>query len=266
VPSALSRDEIRAAVDSVPGWYHTLELPHGVVTPGWFDLRGLVARLPWPQVAGLRCLDVATWDGFFAFELERRGAAEVVATDIASHADWDHLPGTEEFSADFHESVIGEKGRGFEVAARCLGSSVRREMINVYDLSPERVGEFDVVVCGALLLHLRDPFRALAAIRSVCRSVFLSIEQVSVDLTTFLGRTSSMNLKGEYGQWAVPTVVGHRRMLEMAGFTVERTAGPFVEGFGSSHPAERQSISDRVRALWLGGPGVPKAAALCRVR
>ena len=39
---------------------------------------------------------------------------------------------------------------------------------SVYDLDPERDGRFDVVVCGSLLLHLRDPVRALEAIRGVC--------------------------------------------------------------------------------------------------
>ena len=38
--------------------------------------------MPWPDVRGKRCLDVGTYDGFLAFELERRGAASVVATDI----------------------------------------------------------------------------------------------------------------------------------------------------------------------------------------
>lgn len=189
----------------------------------------------------------------------------MVATDIASHADWDHLPGTEGFSTDYHESTMGEKGLGFSVAARCLGSSVRREIINVYDLSPERIGTFDVVVCGALLLHLRDPFRALAAIRSVCRSEFLSIEQVEVGARTLFGRAPVLSLKGDYGQWAVPTVQGHRRMLEIAGFQVGRVVGPFVEPFGPAHPPSPPTVPERIRAAWLKGRGVPKSAVSCRV-
>jgi hypothetical protein len=35
-----------------------------------------VERLPWPSsLAGMRCLDIGTMDDFWAFELERRGAA-----------------------------------------------------------------------------------------------------------------------------------------------------------------------------------------------
>src|SRR3954449_1037051 len=68
-----------------PLWYHTMELAPGVVTPGWFDLRGVVDSLPWPDVHCNRCLDVGPYDGLLSFELERRGAAEVLAVDIGSH-------------------------------------------------------------------------------------------------------------------------------------------------------------------------------------
>src|SRR5438477_10034130 len=81
---------LAARVAACPFWYHTMELAPGVVTPGWFDLRPVVERMPWPDVSGRRCLDVGTADGFLAFELERRGAAEVVTTDIADHAEWDY--------------------------------------------------------------------------------------------------------------------------------------------------------------------------------
>src|SRR5947209_18056775 len=84
--SAISAAE---AVAAVPSWYHSLEVSPGVVTPGLFDLRPIVDELPWPDVRDRRCLDVGTSDGFLAFELERRGAAEVVAADIAEHLDWD---------------------------------------------------------------------------------------------------------------------------------------------------------------------------------
>src|SRR5438045_4772772 len=125
--AALSAAQIREAVDAVPLWYHTLELPHGIVTPGWFDLRPIVERMPRPDVRGKRCLDVGTYDGFLAFELERRGAAEVVATDIAGHEDWDwssELRG----EGDAFAELAGPKGGGFEIASEALGSRVERAL------------------------------------------------------------------------------------------------------------------------------------------
>src|SRR5437764_13148897 len=115
-----------------------MELAPGVVTPGMFDLRPIVDALPWPDVRGKRCLEVGTYDGFLAFELERRGAAEVVATDIAGHEDWDwssELRG----EGDAFAELAGPKGGGFEIASEALGSRVERVLTSVYDIAPERL-------------------------------------------------------------------------------------------------------------------------------
>lgn len=72
-------------------WYHTLELEPGFETPGMFDLRPFVPRYGLPErLDGMRCLDFGTWDGLWASEMERRGAAEVVALDLddESELDW----------------------------------------------------------------------------------------------------------------------------------------------------------------------------------
>ncbi len=56
-------------------WYHTQELAPGLVTPGMFDLRPYVERYGLPaSMEGMRVLDVGTFEGFWAFEMERRGA------------------------------------------------------------------------------------------------------------------------------------------------------------------------------------------------
>lgn len=253
------------AVRSVRGWYHTIDLGGGVVTPGWFDLRPMLDRIPWPDVAGKRCLDVGTYDGQLAFELERRGAGEVVATDIASHADWDILPRHAWKDAAIQEGLMGEKGRGFTVAAEALGSRVQRRFINVYDLSPDTIGTFDVVVCGTLLLHLRDPLRALAAIRSVCTGEFLSIEEIDFDLTVRHRREPLLRLRGDLGQWTLPNAAAHRKMLTVAGFDITRATRPFPRPFGTGHPPVSRSVGRRLRWRLLGGVGVPMSAALTRV-
>src|SRR4051812_7791282 len=134
-------------------WYHTMELAPGVVTPGWFDTRGVVPLLPPPaSLEGKRCLDIATFDGFWAFELERRGASDVLAIDILDPFAWD-------WPANSPSAVIEalerrkEGGLGFEIAREALGSSVRREERSVYDLDPDAVGTFDFVYLGSLLMH-----------------------------------------------------------------------------------------------------------------
>lgn len=259
-------------MEDVALWYHTLELPGDVVTPGWFDLRGVLGKLPWPDVRGRRCLDVGTYDGFFAFELERRGAREVIATDIGDHGDWDLPVAARAGAGEKLAELAGEKGLGFEVARRALGSNVERRIINVYELSPEELGTFDVVVCGSLMLHLRDPVRGLEAIRSVCSGWFMSLEEVSLGLGVWFRRRAiaEMRLSANLGQWWVPNRAGHARMAEVAGFDVVTQVGPFAEPFGVGHPPRAAGVGGVARRiarrLLTGGDGVPHSALLARPR
>lgn len=262
---------IREAVESHPLWYHTMELGPGVVTPGWFDLRPIVDRLPWPDVEGKRCLDVGTYDGYLAFEMERRGAAEVLATDLAGHEDWDWPPRLRANGPGWLAEHAGpDKGAGFEIARSALGSSVEREFISVYDLTPERVGEFDVVVCGALLLHLRDPLRALEAIRGVCGQSFLSAEEINLGLSASHPRTPLASVDGvsHLLKWTVPNAAGHRRMVRAAGFELEATMRPYCVPFGPGHQARERSLRTArrwlTRRLLTRGWGVPYAALRAR--
>ncbi len=46
-------------------WYHTIELPGGVVTPGEYDTRVALRKIPFPEeLSARRRLDVGTHDGF----------------------------------------------------------------------------------------------------------------------------------------------------------------------------------------------------------
>jgi tRNA (mo5U34)-methyltransferase len=255
--------DVRAAVAGNRHWYHTLELAPGVVTPGHFDLRPVVDRLPWPDVRGKRCLDVGTYDGFIAFELERRGAREVVATDISDHESWD-WPADVLARGPGHMRDLGEylgrKGEGFEIARAALGSRVEKVEVNVYDLDPASLGHFDVVVCGSLMLHLREPVRALEAIRSVTEGLLMSAEEIALGLTLSHPRRplARLNGVGDLCEWWTPNAAGHRRMLRSAGFEVLRATRPYAIPFGAGHPP-----AGRLRKR-LRGNGVPHAAALAR--
>jgi tRNA (mo5U34)-methyltransferase len=144
-PPSLSDAEVRERIASVPHWYHRIELRPGVVTPGITDASATLDRLDLPaDLSGLRALDIGARDGFFSFELERRGA-EVVAIDYMDPAQ-----------------------TGFPVASEVLGSGVAFQVENVYDLDPERHGLFDIVLFLGVLYHLRDPLLALDRIWDVC--------------------------------------------------------------------------------------------------
>jgi tRNA (mo5U34)-methyltransferase len=207
-------------------WYHTLELPHGIVTPGYFDHRDLLPRYNLPErLDGLRVLDVATFDGYWAFEFERRGAAEVVALDVREKREIDLPPRTRAAMSEADLSFAF--GKGFALAREALASKVEPLHCNVYDLSPERAGMFDLVHVGDLLLHLRDPVAALTAIRSVCRGQAILSDVIFPDLDRGTGGVPLVQYQGGRGQniWWRLGSEALRAMIEDAGFErVEETA------------------------------------------
>jgi tRNA (mo5U34)-methyltransferase len=247
-----------------------MDVAPGVATPGWFDLRPILDDLPWPDVRGKRCLDVGTYDGHLAFELERRGAAEVVATDLLDHGEWDWPVRLRARGPQALADIAGpQKGAGFRIAAELLGSQAERVELSVYDLAPERVGTFDVVVCGSLMLHLRDPLRALEAIRSVCTGRLMSAEEILPRLELGPGRrrpVAELDGVSELCQWWTPNRAGHRRMLEAAGFDVERSSSPYCIRYGPAHPRVGPTPRRLARraAVWAltRQSGLPNVAVL----
>lgn len=266
--------ELQAKVDAHPFWYHTIDIAPGVTTPGWFDLRPVVDVMPWPEVRGKRCLDIGTFDGYLAFEMERRGADEVVAIDVEDHLLWDWPPDYRSPDLERDPGFSGPpKGAGFRLAAELMGSAVKYRQLSIYDLDPSDIGVFDVVMCGSLLLHLRDPIRALEAVRTVTKGVFLSSEQIELWLSIVSRGKPLYKLNGSGGdcQWWLSNAAGHKRMLFAAGFEIERSSPPFVIQF-NVHPKPGTSPRERARALALRAltkssePGVLHRAVLARPR
>jgi tRNA (mo5U34)-methyltransferase len=143
-------EKVRAEIANV-NWYHRIDLGDGIVTPGVDDSASRMSPLEMPtDLQGKTVLDIGAWDGFFSFEAERRGAGRVLATDSYcwSGEGW----GTKE---------------GFNTASRILGSQVDDLEIDVMDLSPDRVGTFDLVLFVGVLYHLRHPLLALERVASV---------------------------------------------------------------------------------------------------
>lgn len=159
----LTRDEILARVAAVPHWGQSIPLPHGVVTPGRV-MRNLelVRRLGLPEdLSGQRVLDVGTWDGYYAFEAERRGAEVLAIDDLSRRPEGREPPGA------------SERNRGFQTAREILGSKVRFRELSAYDLTPADVGTFDVTLLLGVLYHFRHPLLALEKVASVTRGYAL---------------------------------------------------------------------------------------------
>lgn len=207
----MSAGDLRSRVEALR-WYHTIDLGGGVVTPGVDDTPQRLARLDLPpSLAGRTVLDIGAWDGFFSFECERRGASRVVAADFYS----------------WHAGGWGTKA-GFRLAREALGSRVEDADVDVMDLSPERVGSFDLVLFLGVLYHLRHPLLALERVASVTRDMLI-VETV-VDLVG-LGRPAmafypDRELNDDPTNWWGPNVEAVRAMLLSAGFGRVRTVTP----------------------------------------
>jgi tRNA (mo5U34)-methyltransferase len=193
-------------------WYHSIDLGHGLVTPGYDDTPQRLARLALPaSLAGKTVLDIGAWDGFFSFEAERRGAARVLATD----------------SFSWRGDGWGSKA-GFELARAALGSHVEDAEIDVMDLSPDRVGTFDVVFFLGVLYHVRHPLLALERVASVTREC-LVLETV-VDCLGYPRPAMAFYPEGELDRdptnWWAPNLACATAMLRTVGFTRVVTVTP----------------------------------------
>jgi tRNA (mo5U34)-methyltransferase len=257
----VATSELELAVRGVP-WYHTIELPGGVVTPGRWDARGLPSRVPLPpSLAGQRCLDVGSWDGFWAFEMERRGADAVVALDISDPAAWD-WPTLSQPSTMERWRRAGTDAPGFAIARAALGSSVEHVQLSVYDVSPALIGSFDFVFIGSLLIHLRDPVRALTALRGVVRGRLLSVDVFSLMLTALRPFRPAADLAGvDEPHWWTPNLAAHKRLLTAAGFRVLHSGGPC---FLRQGPGASGAHSLHPRAQLHRWVGLPHAWALAQ--
>jgi tRNA (mo5U34)-methyltransferase len=212
-------------------WYHTFDFGNGIRTPGAFDHTPILDQYNLPErFDGKRVLDVATFDGFWAFEFEKRGAKEVLALDLEAPRDLDWPP--KRLAQATPEELGLQFGEGFAIAKEQIGSSVRRVVCNVYDLKPETFGLFDVVHSGDLLLHLNSPIRALQNMARVCTDYALISDVYFPDLD-HLGSRALLEYMGGRDS---PTwwKIGLRALQEMtldAGFARIEVLSTFSYGY-----------------------------------
>lgn len=209
-------------------WYHTLELAPRLVTEGMFDHRPYVDRYGLPaSLSGLRCLDVGTFEGFWAYEMERRGG-QVTALDVDTIQQLDWPP-------RLRPTRDGRRGEGFRLAHAALGSAVDRVGLSIYDATPERLGgTFDLVFCGSVLIHLRDPVLALERMAALCRGDLILAEEYS-RLFEPLPRLRLAEFRGtsQHMTWWRPTSRTWLAMVRCAGFEDVRRHARFKLGFAS---------------------------------
>ena len=202
-----SEEELRRRAAEIT-WFHSMDLRPGLRTTGIYDPSRTLPRLRLPErLDGQTVLDVGAWDGYYSFEMERRGA-KVLATDDYS----------------WGGGGWGTKA-GFELAHTAFGSGVRSLQIAPLDITPGVLGgRFDIVLLLGVLYHLRDPLLVLERVASVTAGLLVLETEVGMLLTRrpaaeFFPGTE---LNDDPTNWWAPNVAAMTGMLRAVGFrTVE---------------------------------------------
>ena len=215
---------IEERIGQVPFWYHRIELPDGITTPGWAPLDANAYRLP-ERMDGERILDVGAWDGYWTFEALKRGASFVVAIDDFS----DQLgkPGLTRENK-FETFELCREALGFE--RKCMALE-----LDIYNIDQLKVAPFDRIFCFGVLYHLRHPLLALDKLRAMCSGT-IHIESAVLDhcQSPYTGEGiqngachAEFYPGSEFGSnpsnWWVPTLKCLGSMVEAAGFSDVQT-------------------------------------------
>jgi 2-polyprenyl-3-methyl-5-hydroxy-6-metoxy-1,4-benzoquinol methylase len=221
--------QIVQKVNKAGGSYHKLEFGNNLVMDGQYDMVKYLHHYGIPEdLTGKTVLDIGTSTGFFAFECARR-KAQVTAIDL-----WD--------------------GILFNTIRDALGLDVRYVHKSIYELGPT-FGRFDLVVCGSLLLHLRDIFGAIERIRSVCQGEAI-IATASMDdpkleakaCCEFIG-SKTVDEAGDYWVYWRLNAMALKKMLLAAGFAEASQVSQFIlesepgkAGFTSPHIVVKATV------------------------
>jgi SAM-dependent methyltransferase len=161
-------------------FYHTMDLPGFGTVEGAWDLRGGVREyLGGVRLAGKRVLEVGTASGYLCFHMEQAGA-EVVAYDLnPGQAQYVNVVPYARADQSVHYRNFAENlpklNNAFWLSHRLYGSSARLVHGHAYAI-PEEIGPVDIATFGCILLHLRDPFQALASAARLVRETVIITE------------------------------------------------------------------------------------------
>ncbi len=174
-------------------WFYTFELPDGTRTTTyhqgeldaihdtrWRMLQHTLDRAYPGGFAPLTAVDLAAHQGWFATRLADAGLRRVT--------------GVEQRLSHVMDSRLIAEVLGFE-EMEFLHS-------DIFDLDPDTLGTFDVVLMLGLLYHLENPVGALRLARALCRDLFVIETQVVPGMTgqvDFGSYRFVRPLKGSFG-------------------------------------------------------------------
>lgn len=212
-------------------FYHSIDLPNHDPIEGDWDLRGRVEEyLGNYEFSGKRVLDVGTASGFLSFFMEKEGA-EVTSFDLADDGEWDIVPHHRlqdqmQYLIEMQNMELQKVKRSYWYSHQLLSSKAKVYYGDVYNL-PSELGEFDVVVLGMILSHLRDPFQALysASKRSKDSIIIVNQAMPSDDaFSYFMPDPDADSFLELHLAWWAFSIGCIKKMLAVLGFEVQHTS------------------------------------------
>ena len=209
-------------------FYHTAELRDGSVVHGPWDLRGReVEYIGGIDLRGKSVLEIGPASGSLTFWMEDQGADVVgfdagydVSVDIQPPLGYDDRQLKRE-----HIQLVGSYQNAWWYLHRHYGSKARMTYGDIYDL-PGDLGQFDVSVVTAVLLHCRGPISVLEQAARRTRSTLVVTEQVPGDQHAVDANVMAIFPLGEAGRWVIwwsiyaGAVVAMLRTLGFADVTI----------------------------------------------
>ena len=183
------------------GWWHSFELPDGRIVAGVNSVESLknrISQFPIPgDLSGKRVLDIGAWDGWFSFEMERRGA-DVIAIDCFDNP-------------------------RFREMHSIYNSRVDYRQMDVMDVTPNVLGRFDVVLFLGVLYHLKHPLMALERVCAVAADLvaidsYVLRDDFDSDAQAVLHFYETNEMEGQTDNWCAPNLACLMAMCRTAGF------------------------------------------------
>jgi tRNA (mo5U34)-methyltransferase len=238
-------------------WFYDFELPDGSRTATYHEgTLNAIHDTRWrmlehslegafPQgFGGLRAVDLAAHQGWFAVRMAQAGLHRVTGVDQ-------------------RESHVDD--------ARLIAEALGHESLNflhsdIFDLDADALGTFDVVLMLGLLYHLENPVGALRLARALCRDLFVIETQVVPGMTGVVDFGSYRfvrPLKGSFGLideidethgpeagatgiCLVPSVEALTWLMEKVGFRDVRVLQPPEDAYEQLLYGKRVMVTARV--------------------
>ncbi len=189
-------------------FYHSVELPgHGLKGVGW-DLRACADSylgVPKVQYKNKTVLELGTANGFLCNHMEKMGA-DVIAYDLHPNLEWDIVPFAQyDYKATIkdQQKIVERINNAWWYSKRAFNWKANVVYGSVYEV-PFELGPVDITTFGSILLHLRDPFRALHRASLMTKEFLVITDMVPYRKLTyspsFLRRGKEMVKKFVLGQ------------------------------------------------------------------